>query len=135
MIGAHVIKTGLAPIIVDLMRKNIVTSVSMNSAAAIHDVEATLFGETSEDVETNILDGTVGMARETGDFINGTLAEFVKNDEVGYGESLGLKLKESNAPLLQNSILAAAIDLKIPVTVHAAIGTDIVHQQPTMQGD
>src|SRR5262249_23327719 len=73
MIGAHVVKVGCSPLLVDLVQRGIITCVSMNSAAAIHDVEVALWGTTSEDVETNLRDGTFGMARETGDFINGAL--------------------------------------------------------------
>jgi deoxyhypusine synthase len=135
LIGAHVIKTGLAPILVDLMQRGLVSSLSMNSAAAIHDVESALYGETSEDVETNIQDGSFGMSRETGEFINGTLATAFETEDIGYGEAIGVRLLEVDAPFKKASVLAEAIRLKIPVTVHAAIGTDIVHQQPTMRGD
>lgn len=136
LFGGHVIKTGLAPLIIDLMERRILTSISMNSAAAIHDVENAIFGRTSEDVATNIQDGSFGMSRETGEFINGTLATaFSEDTEIGYGEALGLRLIADKADHLQNSVLAAAVRLRVPVTVHAAIGTDIVHQQPTMRGD
>jgi len=135
LMGAHVIKTGLSPILIDLMERAIITSLSMNSASAIHDSESALFGMTSEDVEANIQDGTFGMSRETGEFINNSLAAYVEQDDIGYGEAIGLSLQKANAPFIQNSILATAVKLKIPVTVHAAIGTDIVHQQPTMRGD
>ena len=131
-IGAHVVKVGLAPLIIDLMKCGVITCVAMNSAAAIHDVESSLWGKTSEDVEDNLKDGTFGMARETGDFINGRLNEGLVEDSAGYGEVLGKALQGSrNAKI---SILASAYKLKIPVTVHAAIGTDIIHQQPTMSG-
>src|SRR5205823_5868680 len=135
LFGGHVIKTGLAPVVIDLMRRGIVTSISMNSAAAIHDVESALFGRTSEDVAANLKDGTFGMSRETGEFINGTLARYFEQVEIGYGEALGLELLDRNAPNAGLSAIAQAIALRIPVTVHAAIGTDIVHQQPTMRGD
>lgn len=135
LFGGHVIKTGLAPILIDLMERGILTSVSMNSAAAIHDVENAIFGRTSEDVGANVLDGSFGMSRETGEFINGTLSRAISQEEVGYGEALGLELLASGAPYAANSVLAATVRLRVPVTVHAAIGTDIVHQQPTMRGD
>ena len=135
MFGGHVIKTGLAPVIIDLAEKGLITSVAMNSAAAIHDSESTLFGRTSEDVEANIQDGTFGMSRETGEFINGTLAKHADQAEVGYGEALGLELIERKAEFKSTSVLARCVELRVPVTVHAAIGTDIVHQQPTMRGD
>jgi hypothetical protein len=135
MFGGHVIKTGLAPIIIDLAERGLITSVAMNSAAAIHDSESALFGRTSEDVETNIQDGTFGMSRETGDFINGSLLAYFDKEHVGYGEALGLALLERGAEHAKTSVLARCVELRVPVTVHAAIGTDIVHQQPTMRGD
>lgn len=133
LIGAHVIKVGLSPLIVELINSKVITAVGMNSAAAIHDVESTLFGKTSEDVAKNIIDGKFGMARETGEFINGTLKNSI-GDDIGYGSALGRELIKQNAKNLHNSILATCYKNKIPVTVHAAIGTDITHQQPTMDG-
>jgi deoxyhypusine synthase len=131
-IGAHVIKVGLGPLLIDLMKRKIITCISMNSAAAIHDVESALWGMTSEDVEENIKDGTFGMAKETGEFINGHLNEGLVDGSAGYGEVLGKALR--NAPNANISVIATAYRLKIPVTVHAAIGTDIIHQQPSMSG-
>jgi deoxyhypusine synthase len=136
LFGGHVIKTGLAPILIDLMERRIVTSISMNSAASIHDVESALFGRTSEDVATNLQDGTFGMSQETGEFINGTLLKYFESkNDVGYGEALGLALLERGDVIAHRSVIAQAVRLRVPVTVHAAIGTDIVHQQPTMRGD
>ena len=132
MMGAHVIKVGISPLIIDLLKKNVITCLSMNSAAAIHDVEIALSGKTSEDVETNLMNGSFGMSRETGEFINNTLKSAASNDTVGYGEALGKALNKSLNKKL--SLLAACYSLDIPVTVHAAIGTDIIHQQPTMDG-
>ena len=134
MMGAHVIKVGLAPVVIDLMERGIVTHVAMNSAGAIHDAESALFGVTSEDVATNLQDGSFGMWRETGDFINGTLARAVDTQTCGFAEALGRGLIDSAAPNLAYSIMAAGVRLGVPVSVHAAIGTDIVHQQPTMDG-
>ncbi|MBI3189865.1 MAG: hypothetical protein HYZ33_04390, partial [Ignavibacteriales bacterium] len=132
MIGAHVIKVGLSPLLVDLLERKIITAVAMNSAAAIHDVETAMWGTTSEDVEENIVDGTFGMSKETGEFINGALADASKNETIGYGEALGKVLQKVKNKKL--SVLATCYRLNIPVTVHAAIGTDIIHQQPTMNG-
>ncbi|MBI4547796.1 MAG: hypothetical protein HY707_07445 [Ignavibacteriae bacterium] len=132
LIGAHVIKVGLAPLIVDLLQRHIITGIAMNSAAAIHDVETALWGKTSEDVEETITDGTFGMSKETGEFINGTLGLAMITGDVGYGEALGRALQ--HAPHRSVCILATCYRLGIPITVHAAIGTDIVHQQPTMDG-
>jgi hypothetical protein len=134
MMGAHVIKVGLAPILIDLIKCDVVTAVAMNSAAAIHDVETAMWGQTSEDVAANILDGRFGMARETGELINHTLAEAFHASDMGYGEALGRKLLALNAPNARVSVLATCHSMSVPVTVHAAIGTDIVHQQPTMDG-
>jgi hypothetical protein len=123
---------GLGPLIIDLMKRKVITCVAMNSAAAIHDVESALWGKTSEDVEKNMSDGTFGMAKETGEFINGHLNEGLVNGSEGYGEVLGEALQK--APNARISILATAYRLRIPATVHAAIGTDIIHQQPSMSG-
>jgi hypothetical protein len=107
----------------------------MNSAAAIHDTESCLFGETSEDVAATITDGTFGMSKETGEFINGTLREaYESNDpDIGYGEALGQRLM--GAQTGRPSIMATCVRLGAPITIHAAIGTDIIHQQPTMSGE
>jgi len=132
MIGAHVIKVGLSPLLIDLLEKKVITGVAMNSAAAIHDVELAMWGTTSEDVEENIVNGTFGMSKETGEFINGVLNSASQNQSYGYGEALGMALQK--APNRKMSLLATCVRLGVPVTVHAAIGTDIVHQQPTMSG-
>lgn len=134
MMGAHVIKVGCAPLIVDLVERGVLTHVAMNSAAAIHDVETAMWGHTSEDVAVNILDGTFGMSRETGEFINTALSGAYLGFSGGYGETLARKIIASKAKNVRTSILAACYKARVPVTVHAAIGTDIVHQQPTMNG-
>jgi hypothetical protein len=134
MMGAHVIKVGLAPLIVDLVRRRVITAVAMNSAAAIHDVETAMWGHTSEDVAANLLDGRFGMARETGEFINDTLTAAFSASDLGYGEALGRELLARKAPNRRLSVLATCVRLGVPVTVHAAIGTDIIHQQPSMNG-
>ncbi len=132
MMGAHVVKVGLSPLIIDLLERKIISAVAMNSAAAIHDVETAMWGTTSEDVEENIVDGTFGMSKETGEFINGVLTIASRKSTIGYGEALGKKLLKSRNSKL--SILASCFRLQVPVSVHAAIGTDIIHQQPTMNG-
>jgi hypothetical protein len=134
MIGAHVIKVGLTPVLIDLIKRNMITGVAMNGAAAIHDVETAMWGKTSEDVAENLLDGTFGMARETGEFINTALTEAFRESDMGYGETLGRKLMAVNAPYANVSLLATCVAHDVPITVHAAIGTDIIHQQPTMDG-
>jgi hypothetical protein len=134
MMGAHVIKVGLSPIIIDLLQRNIITHVAMNSAASIHDVETAMWGVTSEDVEKNLLDGTFGMSKETGDFINTALISGMKDSAAGYGETLARKIIALKGKNRNLSILAVCYELGVPVTVHAAIGTDIIHQQATMDG-
>jgi hypothetical protein len=134
MMGAHVIKVGLAPILVDLLERRIITAVAMNSAASIHDVETALWAKTSEDVATNLQDGSFGMARETGEFINGVLREAWQSSDLGYGEALGMALIQHKAKFRSSSVLATCARLAVPATVHAAIGTDIIHQQPSMHG-
>jgi len=134
MMGAHVIKVGLSPLIIDLLKRRIITHVAMNSAAAIHDVETAMWGKTSEDVAVNLMDGTFGMSKETGDFINLALTKGLKESDEGYAETLGKKIIAASPRNRSLSILAACYELGVPVTVHAAIGTDIIHQQATMDG-
>ncbi|HEY4613371.1 MAG TPA: hypothetical protein VII11_10335 [Bacteroidota bacterium] len=134
MIGAHVIKVGMSAILIDLLKRGVITHVAMNSAAAIHDVETSMWGQTSEDVAVNILDGKFGMARETGEFINKALVKGMMESSEGYGEALAKKLLALKAKYRNVSLLVNCYHLGVPVTVHAAIGTDIVHQQPTMDG-
>ena len=134
MMGAHVVKVGLSPLIVDLLKRGVITHVAMNSAASIHDVETAMWGQTSEDVSANLMDGTFGMSKETGDFINTALVKGMKETTDGYGETLARKIIALKGRSRSVSILAACYELGIPVTVHAAIGTDIIHQQATMDG-
>ena len=134
MMGAHVIKVGLSPLVVDLLNRGIITHVAMNSAASIHDVETAMWGKTSEDVAMNLMDGTFGMSKETGDFINLTLTKGMLESDAGYGEILGKKIIARKAKYKSVSILARCYELGIPASVHAAIGTDIIHQQATMDG-
>jgi len=134
MMGAHVIKVGLSPLIVDLLKRGVITHVAMNSAASIHDVETAMWGHTSEDVALNLMDGTFGMSKETGDFINLALVKGMKETTAGYGETLAKNILTNNGHNQSVSILASCYNFGIPVTVHAAIGTDIVHQQATMDG-
>jgi hypothetical protein len=134
MLGAHVIKVGLSPLVIDLLKRGLITHVAMNSAASIHDVETAMWGKTSEDVTANLMDGTFGMSKETGDFINRALTKGMKESDAGYGETLGKKIIAEKAKNGSLSILAMCYELGVPVTVHAAIGTDIIHQQATMDG-
>jgi len=130
MVGGHIIKCGLAPLILDLMQRGYVSALATNGAGAIHDVEMALFERTSEDVAEGLRDGSFGMVSETGDFFNDTLHACAEN---GYGEALGRRLLEHGPGNGSVSLLAAGYELKIPVTVHVAIGTDIVHQHPAVR--
>jgi len=132
-IGAHVIKCGLSLIVIDLMKRGIVSAVALNGAGAIHDFEVALIGETSEDVITGLETGMFGMAHETGKLMNEAINER-KEQGSGMGYVLGKKLIEMKAPYQEYSILAAGIKLGVPVTVHVAIGTDIIHMHPEAKG-
>lgn len=127
--GAHVIKVGLNPIVVDLMERGIVSAVAMNGAGIIHDFELALTGQTSEDVLASLKDGAFGMATETGAF----LCEAIRSadlEQIGMGEAVGKSIIGNNLPFADKSILAAGARLGLPVTVHVAIGTDIIHMHP-----
>jgi hypothetical protein len=127
--GAHVIKVGLNPIVIDLMERGIITAVAMNGAGIIHDLELTMAGQTSEDVSASIGDGTFGMAHETGAFLCDAIRRAGKTSN-GLGETIGAVMIEKKLPFLEHSILAAGSRLGIPVTVHVAFGTDIIHMHP-----
>jgi len=130
MMGAHVIKSGLSLIVIDLMKKGIITHVASNGAVTIHDFEIALIGETSEDVATSIEDGTFGMAEETGLLMNLAGQRGVR-EGLGYGESLGKMIAEDEQfKFKEYSVLYNAYKLGIPFTVHVALGTDIIHQHP-----
>ena len=133
--GAHVIKCGLSPFVLELMRRRIITAVALNGAAAIHDFEIALIGETSEDVSRGLRDGSFGMADDTGRLMNEALAEAgTASEGPGMGALLGKKLQAIGAPYQEYSILAQGLQAGLPVTVHVAIGTDIVHMHPTADG-
>jgi deoxyhypusine synthase len=132
LMGAHPIKVGLNPILIELIKMKIISCIGMNGAGAIHDTELALWGMTSEDVAENLLDGTFGMSAETAAFINNTLVQYKDDPSFGYGEALGKKLVDSNAPNNNFSLLAEAYKHDIPVTVHIGIGTDIIYQHPNM---
>jgi len=134
MMGAHVIKCGLSPLIIDLMQKGIVKAVALNGAGIIHDSEIAMIGRTSEDVGFAIEDGSFGMAKETASFINGAINDGF-NKGLGIGESLGGTISRSKLPFKKLSILANGYKYKIPVTCHVAIGTDIIHQHPSANGE
>lgn len=133
MMGAHVIKCGLNPVIIELLKKKIITSIALNGAGAIHDFEVALIGKTSEDVEASLEDGSFGMARETALYINGAIGEAVEKD-ITIGQAIGEVIDEEKLPFRNLSILYNAVKEKTPVTVHITIGADIVHQHPSCDG-
>jgi len=127
--GAHVIKVGLGPIVIDLMERGIITGVAMNGAGIIHDLELAMAGHTSEEVGPALDEGLFGMAAEPPAVIRRALAASAANSE-GLGRSAGRIMLEPGFPFAAKSILAAGARLGIPVTVHVAIGTDTVHMHP-----
>jgi len=131
--GGHVVKTGCAPTIIDLMRRGIVTSLHMAGSTAIHDWEIAQAGQTSEDVAAGLGGGAYGMSDETGRAFAEAAARS-RSDGVGFGRALGLGLLESNAPHAEVSMLAEAARRKLPCTVHVAVGTDTVHMHPQTVG-
>jgi len=128
MMGAHSIKVGLNPIFIDLMEQKIITGLSLNSAGLIHDLELSFVGQTSEDVSAGLKDGTFGMAEETGLMFAGVV-ELAAGESIGLGEAAGKYINRSKAKFKKYSLFANADKLGLPVTVHVAIGTDIVAQQ------
>ncbi|MEK6408013.1 MAG: hypothetical protein AABN34_13710 [Acidobacteriota bacterium] len=132
-LGGHVIKTGLAPMLIDLMQRGYVTGFAMNGSAMIHDFEIALVGATSEDVDATLGAGTFGMAEETGRIINEAVTAGAK-DNIGMGEAIGRQLQLTGPAHAEKSLLHAAYEARVPVTVHVAIGTDIVHIHPSADG-
>ncbi len=128
-LGAHVLKCGLSPLLLDLMERGLVTGLALNGAGIVHDFELAVAGQTSEDVDAGLGEGRFGMARETGDEINQAIVSGDR-DGLGLGASVGRHLLETRPPHLQVSLLAAAWRSGLPATVHVAIGTDIVHMHP-----
>lgn len=133
MMGAHVIKCGLSPLIVDLMKRGVVKAIALNGAGIIHDTEVAMIGRTSEDVGEGIMDGSFGMAEETALFINGAINYGFRNG-LGIGEALGGRISKTNFKNKDMSILATGYKYGVPVTAHVAIGTDIIHQHPSANG-
>ncbi len=131
--GAHPIKVGLSPVIIDLMEKGILKALAMNGACIIHDTELAMAGQTSEDVAAELGAGAFGMAEETGSVLNEAIVEGAKQC-LGLGESIGHMLARKNFPYNNKSIIARAYELGVPVTVHVAIGTDIIHCHPGVDG-
>ena len=135
LVGGHVVKTGCSPFLIDLIERGWVTHLAFNGATAIHDFEIACFGETSEDVAGNLADGTFGLADETGRWMAEAAALAVR-EGLGLGEALGRWLVERDPAVLhrESSVLAAAFRNQVPLTVHVAIGAEIVHQHPACDG-
>lgn len=133
MMGGHVIKCGLSPLLIALAKRGVITGFAFNGASSIHDFEIALIGETSEDVSAYLQIGQFGMWEETGHLMN-TAIQHAADTGIGMGDALGKQLVEMNAPYNRYSLLATGIQHDIPITVHVAIGTDIIHQHPAAKG-
>ncbi len=134
LVGAHVIKCGLTPILCDLVRRRVITAIALNGAGAIHDFELARWGATSENVDETLVEGTFGLVDETGREMNALFADgFARS--LGMGETLGEGLIARKARYAAESLLATAYAEGIPMTVHVALGTDVIHQHPTARGD
>jgi len=131
--GAHPTKVGLNPILVDLMERGVVTALALNGAVIIHDFELALTGQTSEEVDAEIDAGRFGMAEETGRDLNQAIIRGVQKG-MGIGEAVGTWIEEERLPNRKTSLLAAAVRAGLPVTVHVAVGTDIIHMHPAVDG-
>jgi deoxyhypusine synthase len=131
--GAHPIKVGLSPVIIDLMERGIITSLATNGASIIHDFELAYIGRTSEDVAAELAHGAFGMAEETGKYINKAIKSGVKKNK-GLGESIGEFIHKSGFKYKEKSVFGAGYRLGIPMTVHVALGSDIIHMHPGASG-
>jgi len=132
-LGAHVIKVGLSPLLIDLMRRGFISHLATNSAGAIHDWEIAFMGETSEDVAENLPDGSFGFWRETFDALNGAAARAAAGEE-GYGEALGRSILADDLPHKSLSVYSEAARLGVSATIHVAFGCDITHMDPALDG-
>ncbi len=128
MMGAHSIKVGLSPIYIDLMKRDIITGLSLNSAGLVHDLELSFAGKTSEDVAAGLKDGSFGMSEQTGAMF-AAVVNLAEKEKIGLGEAAGIYINREKAPYREYSLFAAADALNLPATIHIAVGTDIVCQQ------
>jgi hypothetical protein len=129
--GAHPLKVGLSPILIDLLKRDLLTGLAGNGAVMIHDAEIAMVGRTSEDVDQVLGSGQFGMARETAEFLNEATA-WGAREGLGLGEAVARRLHQSNFPYKHLSLLAAAAALEVPVTIHVAVGADIIHLHPSL---
>jgi hypothetical protein len=132
--GAHPLKVGLSPLIIDLLERRILSAVAMNGAGIVHDFELAYQGATSEDVAETLMDGSFGMARETGEFLNTAIQEGVIQEGIGIGQAIGTRIQSASLPYGHLSVLAACARLEVPACVHVAVGTDILHMHPQVNG-
>lgn len=132
-LGGHVIKTGLAPLLIDLLRRGYVSAVAANGSVLVHDAEIALVGSTSEDVDSTLGAGAFGGADETGRLLN-TAARDAAREQIGLGEALGRALTAARPKHAGLSLLCAAYEARVPFTAHVAIGTDITHFHPSADG-
>ncbi|HEV3469830.1 MAG TPA: hypothetical protein VG148_10960 [Pyrinomonadaceae bacterium] len=132
-LGGHVVKTGLAPLLIDLMKRGFVSAFAANGSVLVHDAEIALVGSTSEDVDASLGAGAFGAAEETGRLLNDAAREGAR-DRIGLGEALGRALSALNPPHAGLSLLCAAYSARVPFTAHVAVGTDIAHFHPTADG-
>ena len=132
-IGGHVIKTGLAPLIIDLMDRGFVTAVAVNGSVLVHDTEIALVGSTSEDVDATLGKGDFGAAKETGEILNKAACDG-RDSHIGLGEAMGRELVRLGPKNADKSVLCAAYSRRLPVTAHLAIGADIGHFHPSCDG-
>jgi hypothetical protein len=133
-VGAHVIKTGLAPVLIDLMERGFISGLALNGAGMIHDFEVAIAGQTSEDVDSSLGPGQFGMAEETGQLLNTAITDGASRG-LGLGQTVTAFLADRRPPYARYSLLAAAARLSVPVTVHVGIGTDIIHMHPAASGE
>jgi hypothetical protein len=132
-IGGHVVKTGLAPILIDLMKRGYVSAIASNGSVLVHDTEIALVGFTSEDVDATLGKGDFGAARETGEILNAAAKSGAK-DQIGLGEAMGREVSAKNAPHADKSLLCQTYSRKIPFTAHLSIGADIGHFHSSCDG-
>jgi hypothetical protein len=132
-IGGHVIKTGLAPLIIDLMKRGFVTAIAANGSVLVHDSEIAMVGSTSEDVDATLSEGSFGGAEETAQLLNGAAHDGAK-DQIGLGEAVGRALLARNPKHRDYSLLCNAYESRIPFTAHVTIGGDIAHFHPNFDG-
>ena len=132
-IGGHVIKTGVAPVLIDLLNKDFVTAIAANGSVLVHDSEIALIGSTSEDVDETLSHGVFGGAEETGQLVNEAASEGAR-DGIGLGEAVGRSLSKRTPPNASSSLICAAYSARVPFTAHITIGGDIAHFHPNTDG-